>query len=144
MRYRTLPILLSVAIAFVLLFLYVPYLPFSLQTDELMITAEMARRRRHAFILDVRTPKEREEFGFFPESILIDPSRISEEIPFLLGQRPGANQPRSTPILVYSNAGDGRAQQIAKQLYDMGFRGVRYIKESYLDMLPPGPLGRQE
>lgn len=144
MRYRALPLLLCVVVTIVVIFLYIPHPLSFLQKDPLSLTAEMARHRRHALIVDVRTPKEREEFGFFPESIPIDPSRVVEEVPFLLGQRPGINQQRPTPILVYSNAGDGRAQRVANQLYDIGFIGVRYLKGSYLDMLPPGPMNRQK
>jgi rhodanese-related sulfurtransferase len=139
MRYRALPLVLFIAV--VILLLVGPFRPFSFQKDGLEISAEAARRRRHALILDVRTPKEREAFGFFPESIPVDPSRVTDEVPFLLGQKPGSDQPpRPTPILVYSNAGDGRAQQVAERLFSIGFTGVRYLKDSYLDMLPPGPL----
>lgn len=138
MRYQTLPVILFFAV--IAIIIYQSSANFSLQPDPLLITAKEARRGRYALILDVRTPKEREHFGFFPESIPIDTSRLAEEVPFLLGQKPGSRSPKLTPILVYSNAGDGRAQHVAEQLYDLGFIGVRYLKGSYLDMLPPGPL----
>lgn len=138
MRYQILPLILICA---VIAIIYQSFTHFSFQQDPLIITADVARRRRHTLILDVRTPKEREHFGFFPESIPIDPSRVTEEVPFLLGQKPGSRSPRPTPILVYSNAGDGRARQVAEQLYDLGFIETRYLKGSYIDMLPPGPLG---
>ena len=137
MRYQILPLILICA---VIAIIYQSFAHFSLQQDPLLITAKEARRRRHALILDVRTPKERERFGFFPESIPIDPSRVTEEVPFLLGQKPGSQSPRPTPILVYSNEGDGRARQVAEQLYDIGFIGTRYLNGSYSDMLPPGPI----
>ena len=143
MYYRTLPVLLLVAVLFIVLYHVKDTSFFSLPSSTtLQLTAEEARRQRFALILDVRTPREREEFGFYPNSIPVDASQLQEEVPYLLGEKPGRQRherpPRTTPILVYSNAGDGRAQRAAETLYDLGFVGVRYIQESYLRMLPPG------
>ena len=77
----------------------------------------------------------------YPNSIPVGLSRLEEEVPYLLGDTPErvrASSPRKTPLLVYSNAGDGRAKEAAQRLYDLGFVGTRYIQESYLSMLPPG------
>jgi rhodanese-related sulfurtransferase len=139
MYYRALPLLLFFAIVVIILYSVSHHVSFD--KDPLVITAEEARRRRHTLILDVRSPKEREESGFLPLSISIDPSRVVEEVPFLLGQKPGSlSSPTRTPILVYSNTSDNRAKHIAERLYNIGFIGVRYLKGSYFNMLPPGPL----
>lgn len=149
MRFRALPLLLFfvvLAITFysmtnpnATLFSFSPFQA----ADTLRISPEEARRRRFALILDVRTPKERELAGFYPNSLPVDPtpSSLAQEIPFLLGEKPGhvrPSTPRNTPLLVYSNAGEGRARQAAETLYDLGFIGTRYLSTSYLDMLPPG------
>ena len=141
MRYRALPLVLFFAVLAIMLYSMTNPLSslFSLQPDALRISPDQARRQRFALILDIRTPKERETAGFYPNSIPIDPtpSSLSQEIPFLLGERPGRTN-RSTPILVYSNAGDGRTRDVAETLYDLGFVGTRYLQTSYLEMLPPG------
>lgn len=136
MRYRALPLLLLFGVA-VLVFQHAKDFSFSsLSPDTLRIGAEDARRQRFALILDIRTPQEREEFGFYPNSMPLPPSQLAEEVPYLLGDKPG--RPRKAPLLVYSNAGDGRAKKAAQILYDLGYVGTRYMEGSYLDMLPPG------
>ena len=142
MRYRALPLVLFFVVLAITLYSMTNPLSslFSLPSDSLRLIPEQARRQRFALILDIRTPKEREMAGFYPNSIPVDPHRLNEEIPYLLGEKPGSSRmtPRTTPLLVYSNAGDGRAKQAAEALYDLGFVGTRYIQTSYLDMLPPG------
>jgi rhodanese-related sulfurtransferase len=83
-------------------------------------------------MIDVRTPKEREELGYYPNSIPISIDQLKKEVPFLIGS---GLQPLQTPILVYSN-GDYRAQAAAEILYSMGYSQVRYIKQTYLALLP--------
>ena len=125
MRFRALPLLLFlVVLALTVYSLTHPHSSlFSFSPDALRISPDHARRQRFALILDVRTPKERELAGFYPNSIPVDPTPSS---------------PRTTPLLVYSNAGDERARRTAETLYDLGFIGVRYLSTSYLNMLPPG------
>lgn len=141
MRYRALPMLLVLAVVVLLpLYVWKDASTLSWKSDALRITPEQARRQRFALILDVRTPTEREEFGAYPNSMPVALSQLAHEVPYLLGEKPGRGDlsPRTTPLLVYSHAGDGRAKEAAHQLYDLGFVGTRYIQESYLPMLPPG------
>lgn len=139
MRYRFLPIILIFAvIAITIHSLTGPSSLFYLQKDGLELSGEQARRLRFSLIVDVRTPEERERHGYFPNSIPIDPSKAIKEIPFLLGRNLKGGETITSPILVYSNSGDGRAKMVANQLYDHGFIGTHYLKGSYLSMLPPG------
>ena len=134
MRVRTLPILLLLAVLAIVAYrLYVS--DFDLfQTHSLAIRPAEARRQRFTLLLDLRPPKDRERHGFYPNSISVDPSRLLEEVPYLLGDR----RPSPVAILVYSSEGDGRASQVAQLLYRKGYTGVRYLEGSYVDMLPPG------
>lgn len=138
MRVRTLPtLLLLVVLAVVAYQLYVADSPlFSSALPNLAIAPAEARRQRFALILDLRTPKDREVRGFYPDSIPVEPSHIQEEVPYLLGDR----RPSPRPLLVYSAEGDRRAEKAAQVLYQKGFTGVRYLNGSYVDMLPPGPI----
>lgn len=139
MRYRFLPIILIVAVIAITLYsLTGPSSLLFLQKNGLEISAEKARRQRFSLIVDVRTPEERESFGYFPNSMPMDPSKVGKEIPFLLGRNLKGGETVTTPILIYSNSGDGRARAVADQLYDLGFIGTQYLKGSYLSMLPPG------
>ena len=101
--------------------------------SSLAISPVAARRQRFSLIIDVRTPKERETLGFYPNSIPIPLASLMEEVPFLIGTGPAAKQ---KDILVYSN-GDPRAQVAAETLHDAGFTRVRYITTTYNMMLPP-------
>lgn len=139
MRVRTLPILLLLVVLAVVTYrLYLgdfpPFSPFS--ASHLALSPAEARRQRFALILDLRSPKDRETLGFYPNSIPVDSSRFLEEVPYLLGDR----RPSPAALLVYSAEGDQRAQKAAQALYQKGFTGVRYLNGSYVEMLPPGPL----
>jgi rhodanese-related sulfurtransferase len=94
----------------------------------LQISTGEARSRRFGLILDMRSAREREELGYYPNSIPVSLDRISSEVPFL-------NSNRATSIMVYSN-GDNRAKVAAHALYQMGYRNVRYITTSYLALMP--------
>ena len=94
----------------------------------LQISTGEARSRRFGLILDMRSAREREELGYYPNSIPVSLDRLSSEVPFL-------NSNRATSIMVYSN-GDNRAKVAAHALYQMGYRNVRYITTSYLALMP--------
>jgi rhodanese-related sulfurtransferase len=98
----------------------------------LEIHPEEAKFKRFGLIIDVRTPKEREELGFYPNSIPIAIQDLLKEIPELIGS--GLSS-KTTSILVYDN-GDRRAHIAAEMLYDMGYQKVRYLSSSYDRMLP--------
>lgn len=91
----------------------------------LEINGREARTTRFGLILDVRSPKEREQLGFYPRSIPISLDRIEKEIP----ASPDAS------ILIYSN-GDDRAKKAAIKLYHLGYHHVRYLPTTYLAMMP--------
>jgi rhodanese-related sulfurtransferase len=127
----------SVKIGIILLilfiFLFVPYAvyptsPLSVSGPSLLISTDEARAKRFGLIIDVRSPKEREELGYYPNSIPIAIDQLGTEVPFLISSK-------KTDILVYSN-GDNRAKVAAKQLYQNGYPNVRYISTSYLRLLP--------
>ena len=94
----------------------------------LKISISEARSRRFGLIIDVRTPKERDQLGYYPNSVPISMERISNQVPLDISSK-------NTWILVYSN-GDNRAPAAAEILYRMGYRNVKYIKESYLKLMP--------
>ena len=103
------------------------------EMTSLEITTEEARRHRFHLIIDVRTPKEREELGFYPNSIPIAIQDLMKDVPFLIGS--GLSS-KNSHIMIYSN-GDRRAQVAAQMLYDHGYHHVRYISTTY-DRLMPG------
>ena len=94
----------------------------------LSLSIPEARARRFGLIIDVRSPKEREELGFYPNSIPISLERLQKEVPMDISSK-------DTSILVYSN-GDYRAKQAADILYNMGYQKVRYISKPYLALMP--------
>jgi rhodanese-related sulfurtransferase len=94
----------------------------------LKISVGEARARRFGLIIDVRTPKERELLGYYPNSIPISAQRLQQEVPLDISSK-------NTWILVYSN-NDNRAVVAAEILYKMGYKNVRYIKETYLSLMP--------
>ena len=113
--------------------LYVVYINMnSLQQPSLEIPVEEARSKRFRLVIDVRTPKEREELGYYPNSIPIAVDQLKSDIPFLIGS---GLQNLQSPILIYCNGGR-RAQLAAEILYNMGYKQVRYISTSYLSLLP--------
>jgi len=113
--------------------LYVVYINMnSLQQPSLEIPVEEARSKRYRLMIDVRTPKEREEFGYYPNSIPIAVDQLKSDVPFLIGS---GLQSLQSPILVYCNGGR-RAQLAAEILYELGYMNVRYISKSYLSMMP--------
>ena len=87
-----------------------------------------AKSRRFGLIIDVRTPKEREELGYYPNSIPISLEKLRKEVPLDISSK-------TTHILVYSN-GDDRAKVAAQLLYNMGYTNARYISETYLSLMP--------
>lgn len=124
-----------VLLLIVILVMVYGVIPFYYKTYTLEISPEAARAAKNSYglIIDVRTPKEREELGFYPNSIPISIEKLRTEVPLDL-----AGHTR-VPLLVYSN-GDARAALAAETLYDMGYQNVKYIKTTYDAMMPPGRL----
>ena len=118
------------AIILIAIFLYYYYYDNFESGDGplLKISVGEAKARRFGLIIDVRTPKERELLGYYPNSIPISPQRLQQQVPLDISSK-------DTWILVYSN-GDSRAEMAAKILYGMGYRNVRYISETYLSLMP--------
>ncbi len=94
----------------------------------LKISVAEAKARRFGLIIDVRTPKERELLGYYPESIPISLKQLEQQVPLDISSK-------NTGILVYSNE-DNRAQKAAETLYTMGYKNVRFITETYLRLMP--------
>jgi rhodanese-related sulfurtransferase len=118
-------------VAVLLLIVYLLYTYYSSPTHKessLRISIEEAKARRFGLIIDVRTPKERELLGFYPNSIPISLQRLHQEVPLDISSK-------DTWILVYCNTGS-RAAQAAEILYEMGYHNVRYINKSYLSLMP--------
>jgi phage shock protein E len=122
------PILTILIIAVIVYLVYTYYTRPSTYEKSLKISVAEARSRRFGLIIDVRTPKEREELGYYPNSIPISVERLSKEVPMDISNK-------NTWILVYCNTG-ARAGVAAEILYNMGYPNVRYITESYLTLLP--------
>jgi rhodanese-related sulfurtransferase len=117
------------AIILIVYFLYYYYYDnFESGGPLLRISVGEAKARRFGLIIDVRTPKERELLGYYPNSIPISPQRLQQQVPLDISSK-------NTWILVYSN-GDSRAEMAAKVLYSMGYKNVRYINETYLSLMP--------
>ena len=122
-------LVLTVAVLVLLVFLgYTYYSSPTHNETSLRISVGEAKARRFGLIIDVRTPKERELLGYYPNSIPISPQRLQQQVPLDISSK-------NTWILVYSN-GDNRAAAAAEVLYRMGYRNVRYIKETYLSLMP--------
>lgn len=100
----------------------------SITYPSLALSIPEARSRRFGLIIDVRSLKERETLGFYPNSIPISVHRLQQEVPMDISNK-------ATSILVYSN-GDYRAQKGAETLYAMGYRNVNYITKPYLALMP--------
>jgi rhodanese-related sulfurtransferase len=120
---------LTVAVALLVGYLVYTYYSNPAHSEtSLRISVGEAKARRFGLIIDVRTPKERELLGYYPNSIPISPQQLQQEVPLDISSK-------NTWILVYSN-GDNRAAAAAEVLYRMGYRNVRYIKETYLSLMP--------
>ncbi len=119
------------SIAIVIAVIYTIYVISQQSTTigpSLRISVAEAKSRRFGLIIDVRTPKERELLGYYPNSIPISPQVLHQQVPLDISSK-------DTWILVYCNAGR-RAADAAEVLYRMGYRNVRYINESYLSLMP--------
>jgi rhodanese-related sulfurtransferase len=97
-------------------------------TKSLLIDIPEAKARRFGLIIDVRTPKERQLLGFYPNSIPMSVDTIQREVPMDITNK-------NAWILVYSNA-DSRAKVAAEALFRAGYPNVRYINKSYLSLMP--------
>jgi rhodanese-related sulfurtransferase len=126
-------LLLLMLIGLIGYFVYTQAMP-NYRAYSLAIQPEEVRNQRFSLIVDVRSPKEREELGYYPNSVPIAMERLQQEIPVDLAMD------RSASILVYSN-GDSRAQVAAEIIYSMGYTHVRYLREDY-SILMPGQLYR--
>jgi len=120
-----------ISILIVILVLYIIYTTVQQShptIPSLSIDSKEARFRRFGLIVDVRSPKEREQLGFYPNSIPISIESLEKDVPLL-------HPNKKSHILVYSN-GDHKAVTAAETLYRMGYRETRYITKSYLSLMP--------
>ena len=125
---RTLIIVCIIVICIAVVYSAYPSMNLN-QVPSLFISVEEARQRRFGIIVDVRSMKEREELGFYPNSIPVSMEEIAEKgLSALCSPK--------TSVLVYSN-GDDRAASAANLLYRKNYQNVRYLATSY-DALMPG------
>jgi len=103
--------------------LYLMYIQFNPIYNErsLKISVSEARSRRFGYIIDVRSAKERELLGYYPNSIPFEKLNVPLDI-----------SNKNTWILIYSGE---RAAIVAETLYRAGYHNVRYITETYLSLL---------
>lgn len=94
----------------------------------LEIDPHQVRSHRFAYFIDVRTPQEREEYGYYPNSIPVAMDQIDTQIPEDIPNRQLA-------LLVYSS-GDDRALNAAQKLYELGYEHVRYLRGPYHQLMP--------
>lgn len=125
-------LIIGLILIFVVVIVY-QSLPFYYKAYTLDISPEEARTRRFSLIIDVRTPQEREEWGYYPNSNPIPADRLAAELPQLIADKNAA-------LLIYAN-GDDRAMKAAQMAYDLGYHSVRYLTGTYVAMLPPGSHG---
>jgi len=116
-----------VIILIIAIIIYLVYINQIHNEPSLKISIAEARSKRFGLIIDVRTPKERDQLGYYPNSVPISMENIRNQVPLDISSK-------NTHILVYS--GDNRALVAAKVLYIMGYRNVKYITESYLRLMP--------
>jgi len=121
-------IIVWLLVASISYYVYTQALPIYRKTSLVILPHEV---RDHSFslIVDVRSPKEREEYGYYPNSVPISIDLLQQTIPIDLAIDP------SSSILVYSN-GDTRAQVAAEIIYSMGYTHVRYLREPYTILMP--------
>lgn len=123
---------LGVFVSFVLIILvvtlYMNPLRYMEGDSPLQIGVAEAKSRRFGFIVDVRTPEQRNRLGYYPNSVPISLERLQSEVPLDISNK-------NTWILVYSN-GDQKARMAAEKLYQMGYPNVRYIQDNYLRLMP--------
>lgn len=115
-------------IVYAIYIIYVYYYKTPVQGASLRIATPEAKAKRFGLIIDVRTPKERQLLGYYPNSIPISLEKLQSQVPLDISNK-------NTWILIYSNA-DSRASMAANILYKMGYKNVRYINESYLSLMP--------
>ncbi len=122
-------LILSLSVLSIIIYLIYSYTssPIHLE-NSLRIGIPEAKARRFGLIIDVRTPKERNLQGYYPNSIPISLQKIQQEVPLDISNK-------NTWILIYCNTGH-RAKIAAETLYTMGYHNVRYINESYLKLMP--------
>lgn len=96
----------------------------------MLINSQEAKARRFGLILDVRTQRERELYGYYPNSVVIPIEELSQESVSNLVSK-------DTSILIYCKKGR-RAGQAALMLKSWGFKNVKYIDQPYTSMMPPG------
>lgn len=94
----------------------------------LEIPAREVRTQRFAYVIDVRTPKEREEYGYYPNSIPIELHQLETQVPMDIGNR-------DLSLLIYGDR-DDRAEKAAQILYRMGYSYVRFLRGSYQQLMP--------
>lgn len=100
------------------------------KASALRISVGEAKARRFGLIVDVRTPRQRDLLGYYPNSIPISVERLEKEVPLDISNK-------NTWILVYGNgSGDDTARVAAETLHRMGYPNTRYITESYLSLMP--------
>lgn len=96
----------------------------------MLISPQEAKARRFGLILDVRTQRERELYGYYPNSVAIPIEELTQKsISDLVS--------KDTSILIYCKKGR-RAGQAALMLKNWGFKNVKYIDQPYTSMMPPG------
>jgi len=118
-------LVLIIVIAAVVYFQMSPH-----KASALRISVAEARARRFGLIVDVRTPRQRDHLGYYPNSIPIPLERLKKEVPLDISNK-------NTWILVYgAGVGDDTARLAAKTLHRMGYPNTRYITESYLSLMP--------
>jgi rhodanese-related sulfurtransferase len=108
--------------------IYNQYSDNSNNLPSLKISVSEAKSRRFGLIIDVRSLKEREVLGYYPNSIPISIEKLKKEVPLDISSK-------DTHILIYSN-GDNRSALAAEILYNMGYTNVRFISETYLSLMP--------
>jgi phage shock protein E len=110
------------------------YNHLTLQTNSnpknMLITPQEAKARRFGLILDVRTQRERELYGYYPNSVVIPFEELTQASVSELVSK-------DTSILIYCKKGR-RAGQAALMLKSWGFKNVKYIDQAYTSMMPPG------
>ena len=116
-----------VTILIIAIIIYFVYINQIHNKPSLKISIPEARSKRFGVIIDVRTPKERDQLGYYPNSVPISMENIRNQVPLAIPSK-------NTHILVYS--GDNRAFVAANTLYIMGYPNVKYITESYIRLMP--------
>lgn len=117
---------------FIMIILTLVYAFYYAYSSPYRISTERARdlldKDQIDVILDVRTQVERDNLGFYPNSLHIPAAELETKfVPYYPNKS-------TTTILIYCNTGQ-RARKAAEKLQSLGYKNAAYIVSSYRNLM---------